>query len=149
MTEGSAASGSAASEIEALRASADAPDARAVQIAGLLSSLSTTLTVNHHLADATAAEQAAVDILKAHTPNPEEIAAYRFALADSERELAVALWAEQRDSDALPVARAAVTDFRQAAGVADARAVQIAGLLSSLSTTLTVNHHLADATAAE
>jgi hypothetical protein len=145
MSEDCSAPGSAASEIQALRASV-ATGADPMQVASLLSSLSSTLATNNHLADATAAQRAAVDVLRAHTPTETELVAHRFALALQLHNLAVRLWAEQRDAEALAAAREAIPAYRQAAATpGTGNILQIASLLSSLSSTLATNNHLADA----
>ncbi|MER6367517.1 hypothetical protein ABT255_03900, partial [Streptomyces mirabilis] len=151
MTEGSATSGSAGSDIEALRASADAPGARVLQIAGQLSSLSATFAASNQLAVAVDAQQAAVDVLRAH-PSTEagELAGYRFTLALSLHGLAFRLWAVERDSDALAAARDTLAGYQQAAATSGTtNFTEIANLLSTLSSELTGHNQLADAVDAQ
>ncbi|CAL9350987.1 hypothetical protein SUDANB105_00469 [Streptomyces sp. enrichment culture] len=147
MAEGSATAGSAASEIEALRASADAPGARVLQIAQLLHSLSQELTTHHHVADAVDAQQAAVDVLRTHPPTAAgELADHRFTLAMGLHHLAIRLWTAQRDTDALAPAREAVSGYRHAAATpGTTNFLKIAQLLHALSHELTTHHHIADA----
>ncbi|MFD8765043.1 hypothetical protein ACFV03_39870, partial [Streptomyces mirabilis] len=129
------------------RQAAGVADARAVQIAGLLSSLSTTLTANNHFADAVDAQKAAVDVLRAHPSTAAgEMAGYRFSLASGLHTLAIRLWATQRDTDALAAARDALSGYQQAAATSGTtNFIQIADLLAELSSELTGHNHLADA----
>ncbi|MFB8036464.1 hypothetical protein ACFC5Z_26680, partial [Streptomyces sp. NPDC056004] len=151
MTGESATSGSAASEIEALRASADAPGAKVLQIADRLSSLSTALASNKQLADAVDAQQAAVDVLRAHPSTAAgELAGYQFSLALGLHHLAIRLWAVQSDADALTAARDALSAYQQAVATpGTANFLQIGRLLDELSGELAAHHQSADAVDAQ
>jgi hypothetical protein len=116
-----------------------------LQVAAQLRSLSASLAANGRLADATAAQQAEVDVLRAHTPSAAQLVAYQFELAFALHNLALRLWAENRDPEALAAARQAITAYQQAAATAGANVLLIATELRGLSGSLGARDHLAEA----
>jgi hypothetical protein len=132
-----------AAEISALTGSISA-GADPLGIASELNSLSSVLASHTHPADAVTAQQAAVTVLTGMTPTDTEQATYRRAVADYTFNLAVRLWENQRDPEALTAAQAAITAYQQAA-TTGADLLGIASELNSLSSVLASHTHPAEA----
>jgi hypothetical protein len=131
------------------RAAATPGTTNILQIAGWLTQLSGELAAEDRLADATAAQRAVVEVLRAHTPTETELVAHRLAVALAHHHVALRLWAEQRDTEAVAAAREAITAYQRAAATpGTTNILQIAGLLTQLSGELATHNQLADAISA-